>query len=82
VLGRTGSVVLRQAAANLTPLWFSQWQTEAALREISERRIKLIVKTNTALWKRSGSFGDKLLVTLLVWQKFEHHLLAHKFHGN
>jgi integral membrane sensor domain MASE1 len=48
VLGCTGSVVLWQAAANLIPLWFSQWRTEAALEEVAERRIKLTVKGKIA----------------------------------
>ena len=78
VLGRTGHEMLWLATANLTPLWFSQWRKEAALREVADRSTKLIVKTNTALWKRSVYFGHKLLVTLLVWQKFEHPLLARK----
>jgi hypothetical protein len=37
--------VLRQVAEDLTPLWFSQWRTEAALEEVAERHIKL-----TAIW--------------------------------
>jgi hypothetical protein len=45
VLGCTGSAVLRQVAEDLTPLWFSQWRTEAAVEEVADRHIKL-----TAIW--------------------------------
>ena len=36
-------IIGRQAAEHLT-VWFSQWRTETALREVSERHIKLTVK--------------------------------------
>jgi hypothetical protein len=33
-----------QAAGNLTSMWFSQWRTKAALREVAKRHVKLFVK--------------------------------------
>jgi hypothetical protein len=41
VLGLTGSVVFRQAAGNLIPIWFSQWRTETTLGEVAKRHIKI-----------------------------------------
>ena len=41
--GHIGSVVRPQAAENLIPTWLSQRRTEAALGEVAERHIKLIV---------------------------------------
>jgi hypothetical protein len=44
VRGLIGNVVRWQAAGSLTPLWFSQWRTKAALGEVAKRHAKLIVK--------------------------------------
>jgi hypothetical protein len=54
-------------------LWFSQWRTEAALREVAERHIRLTVKvlcTDTLLKNKDGRV-DLLPVSMWIFIFFK-----------
>jgi hypothetical protein len=66
VQGRAGSVELRQAAGNLTPLWVSQRREETALEEVAGSHVKLIVILNSAqsLFYRQRSGNDTRVIAM------------------
>jgi hypothetical protein len=66
VRGYIASAVRRQVAGNLTPLWFSQWQTTVAFEDVTETHIKLFVKRFTESFLHAQQVYGYCICTLFL----------------